>query len=240
MRRFLKIAIPLCLILLLAVGAYLNDYYHAGEVSAELLSSSEGIQPVERDGLLIFQPEEDTETNQGLIFYPGGKVEYTAYTPLMDALAKEGILCVVPEMPGNLAFLNLNAAEEILALFPEIEEWYLGGHSLGGVAAGSYAAKHSEELEGLVLLASYTTSDLTQTDLEVLSVYGSEDGVLNPESYGKNRANLPADTTEVVIQGGCHAYFGDYGEQKGDGVALISREAQTMQTVDAILELMED
>ena len=93
----------------------------------------------------------------------------------------------------------------------------IAGHSLGGAMAANYAATHSEDYGGLILLAAYSTKNLTQTSLRVLSIYGSEDGVLNRESYEKNWANLPADATEVILEGGCHAQFGGYGPQDGDG-----------------------
>ena len=101
--------------------------------------------------------------------------------------------------------------------------------------AANYAAEHSENFDGLILLAAYSTKDISQTTLRVLSVYGSEDGVMNRGSYEKNRANLPADTTEVVLDGGCHAQFGSYGSQDGDGVPTISGEEQVRQTAEAIV-----
>lgn len=58
--------------------------------------------------------------------------------------------------------------------------------------------------------------------------------MLDRESYEKNRANLPADTIEVVLDGGCHAQFGSYGHQDGDGIPTISGEEQVRQTVEAI------
>ena len=65
-------------------------------------------------------------------------------------------------------------------------------------------------------------------------IYVSEDGVLNREKYEADRANLPQDTTETVIDGGCHAGFGSYGAQKGDGTPAISAEEQQQQTADAL------
>ena len=105
--------------------------------------------------------------------------------------------------------------------------------------AGSFAAGHAEELDGLVLLASYATSDLSESGLAVLSAYGSEDGVLNRESYAKNYGHLPADTQELVIAGGNHAQFGDYGAQAGDGTAQISAEEQQALTAEAIAALAQ-
>ena len=162
-------------------------------------------------------------------------MENTAYAPLMRACAENGILCALVQMPGNLAVLDANAADGLQEAYPEITTWYIAGHSLGGAMASNYAAAHSEDFDGLILLAAYSTKDLTGTTLRVLSVYGSEDGVLNRESYEKNRSNLPTDTTEVVLDGGCHAQFGSYGPQDGDGIPTISGEEQVRQTVEAIV-----
>ncbi|MBR6513289.1 MAG: alpha/beta hydrolase [Clostridia bacterium] len=208
---------------------YLFDYYHADPDAVGAYA--------ELDGNIVFEAE---NSEVGFIFYPGGKVEYTAYAPLMSALAERGITCVLVEMPFNLAVFDIDAAEGIQADYPHIKDWYIGGHSLGGSMAASYLADNAEDYRGLVLLGSYSTADLNETVLKVLSVYGSEDKVLNLDKYNQYKPNLPDDFTELVIEGGCHAYFGAYGEQKGDGKAAITREEQTEQTVSAILDMIND
>lgn len=150
----------------------------------------------------------------------------------MRAFAEKGILCALVKMPGNLAVLSPNAADGLRDQHPEITSWYMGGHSLGGAMAASYAAGHAEDFAGVILLAAYSTKDLCGTSLRALSVYGSEDGVLNRDSYEKYRDNLPADCTEVIIEGGCHAQFGSYGAQNDDGTPTISNEEQIRQTAE--------
>ena len=210
----------------------MSDYYHADETALEAMAyQSDSVQAEQNGDVIWFVPEDPTA---GLIFYPGGKVEYTAYAPLMRACAEQGILCALVRMPGNLAVLDTNAADGLQEEYPEVTTWYIAGHSLGGAMASNYAAAHSEDFDGLILLAAYSTKDLTGTTLRVLSVYGSEDGVMNRGSYEKNRANLPADTTEVILDGGCHAQFGSYGPQDGDGIPTISGEEQVRQTAEAI------
>ena len=189
------------------------------------------VQIKEDGNVTWFVPQEPTA---GLIFYPGGKVEHTAYAPLLRACAEQGLLCALVRLPGNLAVLDINAADGLPEKYPEITTWYIAGHSLGGVMAANYAAAHSDKYSGLILLAAYSTKDLTQTPLRVLSVYGSEDGVMNQASYKKNWANLPVDTTEVILEGGCHAQFGSYGPQDGDSTPTISDEEQIRQAVEAI------
>ena len=89
-----------------------------------------------------------------------------------------------------------------------------------------------------VYVSDYYHADLTDSGLRVYAAYGSEDGVLNREKYEADRINLPQDTTETVIDGGCHAGFGSYGAQKGDGAPVISAEEQQQQTADALAAWM--
>lgn len=230
--------IPVVIIFLtLGCFLYVSDYYPADTGAIDAFSADVSVSgQVPQKGMIVYAPE---EAEAGLIFYPGGKVEYTAYEPLMMACAEKGILCILLEMPGNLAVLNPNAADGVIEQYPEIENWYIGGHSLGGSMAANYAAKHSSELDGLILLGAYSTSDLKDTYLKVLSVYGSEDRVLNAEKYAENKKNLPEDFTEVIINGGCHAGFGMYGTQDGDGVPELSSEAQIQITSEEIYRFAE-
>ena len=229
-RRILWIVLAVLLLLSGSAGIYAGDYYHAEEEAFTVIEKGvPGVQVKEASGRIIFAPE---APKAGLIFYPGGKVEYSAYAPLMAELAQEGFLCVLLKMPLNLAVLNMDAAHGIPAEFPGVERWILAGHSLGGAMAASCAAKHPEEFDGLLLLAAYSTADLSDSGLRVLSLYGSEDGVLNREKYEKYRGNLPADVRETVIEGGCHAGFGAYGPQKGDGAPRITRAKQIARTAE--------
>ena len=247
-KKILLGAAAVVLIIAAACGFYINDYYHAGEEAALAAGEAAADYTSQQDGdTLVFLPEGTDGTvldgsgpdDAGLIFYPGGKVEYTAYAPLMEAFAERGVLCILVEMPGNQAVLDVNAADGYQEEFPEIEHWYVGGHSLGGSMAASYAAKHAGDLDGLLLLAAYSTADLNGTGLDVLSVYGSEDGVLNMSKYDEYRQNLPEDTTtEMVIEGGNHAGFGDYGAQEGDGEAAVNGEKQREVTAEAFMEIL--
>ncbi len=220
----------------LALGGalvYVSDYYRADADAVAAFGEGYDVKVRELyDGAVAYG---DESAEYGFIFYPGGKVEFTAYEPLMKALAGEGVLCVLVEMPFNLAVLDMNAADGIAELFPDISHWYIGGHSLGGSMAASYLGSHAEDFDGLVLLGSYSTENLSESGLSVLSVYGSEDGVMNREKYASTRGNLPEGFTEVVIEGGNHACFGMYGEQEGDGASTIAPEEQIVLTASYIL-----
>ena len=154
-------------------------------------------------------------------------------------LAREGVTCVLVKPPLDFALLDIDAADGVREQFPEIGTWLLGGHSLGGVAACEYLAQHGSDFDGVVLLASYPNSDLTDYAGFSLQLVGSEDGVVNRDSYDGARPNLPDDAHELVIEGGNHAQFGNYGEQSGDGTASISGTQQQEQTVEAVLDLLD-
>ena len=239
-RKILIISISIVAALAIIFGAcaiYLCDYYRADEGAIAVFAPEDNVTvSTLKDGNIVFEPQGATV---GFIFYPGGKVEHNAYQPLMAALAREGVLCVLVEMPFNLAVFDINAADGIQEQYPEIEDWYIGGHSLGGSMAASYLADHVDEYEGLILLGSYSTADLSDTDLDVLSIYGSEDKVLNREKYDENKSNLPDDFSEIVIEGGCHAYFGMYGAQDGDGTPTISNHEQIGLTVENIMKVLK-
>ena len=240
-RIFGIVAVVLLVVAVIGCGVYVSDYYHADRAAQEAMNTSvpvsasdvQAVQVSETDFGLTFLPE---DPKRGLIFYPGGKVEETAYAPLMREAAENGTLCVLLKMPLRLAVLDVNAADGVQAAYPAVQTWYIGGHSLGGSMAASYAAKHPDLFQGLILLAAYSTEDLRDSGLSVLSVYGSEDGVLNRKKYDVYRENLPENTSEVVLDGVNHAGFGSYGEQDGDGKAGISREEEQATVVDAVVE----
>jgi len=234
-----RIAAIVCAVLIagifLACGLYIGDYYRADDMALDTLHGSADVQVAERDETIAFVPN---TYDTGLIFYPGGKVEHTAYAPLMRALSERGILCILVEMPFRLAVLDMNAAEGVAEQYPAVKAWAIGGHSLGGSMAASYAAKHADSLDALVLLAAYSTADLSGSELDVLSVYGSNDGVLNMDKYQQYWKNLPEDTKEIILDGGNHAQFGAYGFQNGDGKATMRAEDQLQATADAIADLL--
>jgi dienelactone hydrolase len=232
-KKFLIGFVALLLIVTSAFFIYVSDYYHADNTAIEAAVMSSNIEITSKDGALVFDPG---NADTAIIFYPGGKVEYTAYEPLMIKIAQKGILCILPEMPFNLAVLDINAADDYISDYPDILHWYMSGHSLGGSMAARYASNNIDQVEGLILLASYSTSDLSISGMRVLSIYGSKDGVLNKESYQKNKDNLPENLIEMVLEGGNHAGFGCYGTQKGDGKADITSEQQQTDTAQAIVD----
>jgi len=196
------------------------------------------VSPGER--WLTFLPDGGSPT-VGLILYPGGRVDFRAYAPTAQAIAEQGYFVALMRMPLNLAVFAPDAAAEVIAAYPEIAHWAVGGHSLGGAMAAHFVATHLGSVDGLVLWAAYPASsdDLSQSGVRVVSISASFDGLATPEKIDASRPLLPADTVWVTIQGGNHAQFGWYGPQPGDDPAAISRETQQAQIIEATVEFLE-
>ena len=224
-------------ILFTCFGLYVSDYYHADTVAIDAFVPDVNIEErVLTDGSVAYIPDVCVA---GVIFYPGGKVESDAYIPLMRALAKEGVLAVLVEMPFNLAVLKETAANGIKEQLFWVDNWYMAGHSLGGSMAASYASKNADSYKGVILLGAYSSKNLSESGLKALSIYGSLDTVLTKETYNNSKSNLPADFTETVIEGGNHSGFGMYGLQDGDTEATITNVAQITETAKIIAEFVK-
>ena len=209
----------------------------------------EAIEALESDGLVMVKHEPwltflpaDTERKTGFIFYPGGRIDPRGYASLMHAIASEGYLVVVPEMPINMAVFNPNIADEIMDHHPEINHWVIAGHSVGGVMAAQYANENREHIEGLMMWAAYPAgnSDLSDADIPVVLIYGSLDPRVNDSSIDERNALLPEDTQYVRIEGGGHHQFGSYQIKPEEHQAVITRAAQHGQILEAALGLLGD
>lgn len=193
---------------------------------------------VSSDQFIVFQPA-NKKTSTAFVFYPGARVDYRSYAVPLHKIAAEGYLVILVPVRLNLALLDINSADRAISSFPTIRHWVVGGHSLGGVAAATYASKH-KDIDGLVLWASYPANDaLKHSKIKVISIYGTQD-ISGMDAFENSRALLPMDAQYVVIQGGNHAQFGDYGIQPGDNEATIPPEDQQKQVVDAAAQFLKE
>jgi hypothetical protein len=237
--RFILLTLVI-LIILVGIGAaiWLQPYHASSDATTAERNDTgvTGVTVTQSNDYISFVPK--GAVREGLIFYPGAKVEADAYAVYMRAIAERGYDTFIAKMPLNIALLAENRADEIIQAHPEIKVWAVGGHSLGGVAACDYVMAH-HAIKGLLLYASYPRSDMSrQQGLAVVSISGTRDGLATPQQIDQNKHLLPASTQYVVIQGGIHSYFGDYGMQDGDGTATIGREQARAQILLASVELM--
>ena len=188
------------------------------------------------DGGVEIFPQGGEAPKTGIIFYVGAQIRPNAYTPLLARVAEQGYACFIPDLSFNMAAMEPNAAEEIMLSHPEIERWYLAGHSMGGLTASGFADDHRDEVDGLILVAAYTNRDLSDAELPTLAVFGDTDGVMNKDLYDKRLSWNSADFEEHIIPGANHAQYGDYGEQPRDNAATITADEQQAQTAEIILD----
>lgn len=215
-------AAAVLLALVLAGWIYSADYYRAEDAALQALQTDTVLVQRTDYGWFFDGPAED----QALIFYPGAKVEESAYAPLLRSLAEGGLDVCLVKMLLHLAVLDMNAADGIRQQYG-YRRWYIGGHSLGGAVAANYAAAH--DLDGVILLAAYPTKPV---DEPMLLICGTEDAVVDREKL--SASGTYGAVTEEEIEGGNHAGFGNYGPQRGDGEAAISPEQQQAIAREAI------
>jgi pimeloyl-ACP methyl ester carboxylesterase len=233
----------LLLVLALLTGAgaaaWSRQQRPAAQEALDALQSDAEVT-VHADRWLVFEPTGRTPRT-GLIFYPGGFVDPRAYAPAAHAIAAAGHRVAIVPMPLNLAVLGANRFRAVRDAFPEVEHWAIGGHSLGGAMAARYAHRSPDDVQGLVLWASYPAADddLSGRDLPVVSIYGTRDGLASVDEVEVSRTLLPPDAQYTPLEGGNHAQFGWYGPQPGDKEATLSHEEQEAQIVAATVALLE-
>ncbi|MBK6791806.1 MAG: hypothetical protein IPG80_04540 [Anaerolineales bacterium] len=135
-----------------------SDALAADETAVQALNSTSQVFVSAENGWVVFHPAE-TRARNGLYLLPwrqGGLSRLC--TRLGVDRGTEDILWWSRPCPLNLAFFDINAAARIQAAYPEVKNWFVGGHSLGGVAASSYAASHAD-IPGVVFWASYPADD---------------------------------------------------------------------------------
>ncbi len=238
LKKLLIVFLSLLIFVSGAFYVYTLDYYRAEPIAVEALADNQNLNIEKSNDMIVFKPKYGG-SDMGFVFYPGGKVEYLSYVPLMQKIANKGYTCVLLKMPLNLAVFDINGADRAIENLPDVKSWYVGGHSLGGAMSSAYAEKNLDKLSGVIFLGAYPSSDLSKTELTMLSIYGSEDKILNRESFENNKKNAPLNAQYYEIQGGNHANYGNYGMQDKDGIATITAEKQQEITANTIVDFLE-
>jgi len=235
-KKIVLITIPVVLIVGLLIGGliFLSQSYKPMDEALLALESDSIVTITNSNDWITFTPTNFT-SETGFILYPGGNVEPEAYAIIARGIAEEGFFVSIIKMPFDLAVFAPKKASKLITSYSNISSWIIGGHSLGGSMAAKFVYDSPDQFDGLVFLASYPakSNDLSNYNLPTLSIYGSLDGVLTTP-INETKSLLPPNTTYVEILGGNHAYFGSYGEQKGDLQATISRSEQQQKTIDEI------
>jgi len=242
LKKSIKLIAAILLVTVLVVSTvfvfWANDASPASDIALQALKTDSLVNVNLESGVYTFTPV-DAAPVTGFIFYPGGRVDYRAYAPVLRMIAEKGYFVALVPAPLNLAFFDINAATPVLSRYPEIKHWVVGGHSLGGVAASIFAKDHLAQLDGLIFFASYPADDsLKDSGIKAFSIYGTRD-MAGMAKFDETKALLPFDTKYVVIEGGNHGQFGSYGPQAGDNEATISPEEQWEQITAATVEFLQ-
>lgn len=243
-RRTWFLPVLVAALLAISAGAFIvwgSTPLGPSQTALDALKSDSAVTvDISRDWIAFTPTGQQPQT--GFIFYPGGRVDYRSYAPPLRLIADAGYQVVLVRMPLNLAVFAPGKASEVMDAFPQIQDWAVGGHSLGGAMAANFIYQNPGAARGLVLWAAYPASsnDLSGQAVAVASIFATQDGLATREKIDASIPLLPADTTWVQIEGGSHAQFGSYGLQPGDGTASITPEAQWQQTATATIGLLEN
>jgi pimeloyl-ACP methyl ester carboxylesterase len=251
LRRWREIGAAVVLVALLGVGG-VTGYYSTPlpvderaadevrenpHVSVERAYGGYAIYPHDGDAVDGRVPPDEDGERTALVFYPGGRVAPESYLYTLASLVERANVTVfVPRVPLNLAILDEDAADEVVADHPEVDRWYVGGHSLGGAFACRHAAGNPDRFDGVVVFGSYCDRSLSGSGLSTLVVVGERDRVLNQDAFEENRENLPADARVVRLEGVNHSQFGAYSGQSGDVPGTVDRETARERLTTVVLE----
>jgi len=237
LKKSLMIFSIVFVLLIIAGLIYLaTGNYESKDLAKIHMVSDENTTVIMEDGIKLIPSR---PKGAGVILYQGAKVDVTAYSVEAKIIADNGYAVFIPKMPFNMAFFGINKADSIIKDNPDIADWYMAGHSLGGSMAAKYTSNNQEKIAGLILLASYSVDDLSDYGGKVLSIIGTKDMGIDNEKLDETSINLPRDTEFYMIEGGNHSQFGDYGFQKGDNIADISLEDQLELITNKMLEFLK-
>jgi hypothetical protein len=190
----------------------------ADPASLDVVAGQSGFTVTDTGSTVVLEP--DNPTGTGLVFISGARVDAPAYEYKLSGIAQAGITVVIVRPVLNFAIFDTRPLSDFEAAAPNVDRWFVGGHSLGGVKACRYAADGG--VEGLVFFGSYCSTDISASGLPVLSLAGENDALSTPQKIEDAAPLLPPTADFVTIRGSNHAQFGNYGAQPGDGVSTAA------------------
>lgn len=235
----------LMMLSLLAMGCEPDDTEDNGDVTVTETTRYIQLEPVNASPETCF------------MFYPGAMIDPEDYITPLELIAAEGTRVLILKPTMNMAIFSIALAERAMGDFDDIDNWLIGGHSLGGVAAVKAILENPSSYKGLILMASYpdTGDDLSGWAGTALSISAENDGLTTPDDIEASKALLPeaivvedladfptastlGQTIFYEIEGGNHGQFGSYGEQANDGEATITESEQHEMIKDLVTRFL--
>jgi len=214
--------------------------YESDGVDKSFLQSNSLVNVEDVSDYYVFTPKK--EFKNVVIFYPGAMVETEAYVALCRKLADQNMKVYLIKMPWRLASKGYNKPKELHLFDDATKKYILAGHSQGGKMAAQFVYENPKLIDKLILIGTSHPRDISLADsqIPILKIYGSKDGVADEGSILKNKSKLPENANFLKIEGANHCQFGYYGFQLGDDKATISREQQQKETLNAMLSFIND
>ena len=238
-KKIIKLILTLLLCSVIGFFIWLSSYYAPTQQAESYLKSNNYVEVIIDNNFICYTPKNITP-KKGFILYPAAKVDVKSYSQICNMIAAKGYKVVAIDMPFNYSAFGKNKANKIIQKYSDIQNWVIGGDSLGGLVATRYVNSNISKIGGVVLISSYPIdSYLKEINMNVLSIWGSKDGVINFQSLIDAKKKLPTKTTYLEIEGANHSQFGDYGKHKGDEEPLIDGDKQKQKTVDSIVQFLE-
>jgi pimeloyl-ACP methyl ester carboxylesterase len=176
-----------------------------------------------RDGSLSFLP--DTPNGRGLLIMHGAVIKPMSYAKTAAFFARQGYTVYLPFGPGRMSIVAIDTAA---ARIPEfgLDDWYLIGHSMGGMASLSVARLLPDSFRAGALWATAMPEDFSDLSMPLLYLWGDKDGLLGPERFENARGRLPETTEYVTMNGANHRDFAMYSHQFFDDTGELGWETQ--------------
>lgn len=245
-KRVLKlIAVVIVVVTLLAFGylLYSTETNRAtpNEDAVAALASDERVI-VEFGDWLVMRPAA-SEPTVGFILYPGAHCDIRGYARVLREIAASGYLVVGVSMPFDYSIFAPGRADDVRVAYPDIREWVIAGHSMGGGMASLYAHSRQQGLAGLILWDSHPaeSNSFAETEFPIALIHRATPDGTSSQKYLAKKHLFPADSLWVPIPGGNHMNFGSFdgGSYEEEWDASIDHDAQQAIVIAGTVKSLE-
>lgn len=222
------------LVVLLGAGyIWSTNTYGVNEDYIKYSSSGDGVTVVNNGGEYVVFPT-NGNAKTGVIIYPSEKTDTRSYLKLSNMLARDGYRVVITKYMFNYPAIAKNPAKKVIDSNSDIKNWYIVAHSRSGELALRNAA-NEKNVSGVAFMGAYPIGDnLKLINKPVLTIWGTQDGIIDFTKFEEYKQNLPEKSYLHEIVGGNNTGFSDSKTFEGDNQPTIDRDEQQKKASDYI------